>query len=445
MRILQLVHGYPPRFNAGSEVYTQTVAQELAKSHDIEVFCRQEDFGLPTYAITRELDGDVQLPLINLPRFRDTYRHPEVEQLFDRELARFSPDVVHIQHLSHLSTSMVKVVASRNIPIVYTLHDFWLMCPRGQFLQTFPADRSDIYGLCQCQEDRTCAVRCYQRSFSGAEEDRARDEDYWTAWVGARMAHVRQMASMIDTFISPSRHLMKRFLDDFSLPESRLTYLDYGFDRTRLANRRREPEADLVFGYIGTHIPAKGVHHLIDAFASMHSPGCRLRIWGRDTVEHTKPLKLRCEALPPEVRSRIEWRGEYRNQDIVGDVFNHVDVVVVPSIWLENSPLVIHEAQQLRIPVVTADAGGMAEFVQHGVNGLHFKHRDVHSLRKVLDRLASQPEILAGLSTTGYLFSPSGDIPSIQDHVVKLHGIYAAVIDRRRNSSSIPSTSGVPC
>ena len=46
---------------------------------------------------------------------------------------------------------------------------------------------------------------------------------------------------------------------------------------------------------------------------------------------------------------RIEWMEEYRNQDIVSDVFNRCDAIVVPSIWAENSPLVIHEALQARV------------------------------------------------------------------------------------------------
>ncbi len=47
------------------------------------------------------------------------------------------------------------------------------------------------------------------------------------------------------------------------------------------------------------------------------------------------------------------------------EVFNKIDAIVVPSIWLENSPLVIHEALQAGVLVITADVGGMAEYVHH--------------------------------------------------------------------------------
>jgi len=60
----------------------------------------------------------------------------------------------------------------------------------------------------------------------------------------------------------------------------------------------------------------------------------------------------------------VEWRPEYKNSEIVTRVFNHVDCIVVPSIWDENSPLVIHEAQQCRVPIITANQGGMVRILR---------------------------------------------------------------------------------
>src|SRR5262249_49803173 len=156
-------------------------------------------------------------------------------------------------------------------------------------------------------------------------------------------------------------------------------FLPYGFDRARLAGRRRVPGEPFTFGYIGTHTPAKGIDVLLRAFADVGGDA-RLRIWGRPRTEATDALKGIASSLAPEVASRVEWLPEYRNEDIVRDVFDRVDAIVVPSIWVENAPLVIHEAQQARVPVITADTGGMAELVQHEVNGLIFRHREVSSL-----------------------------------------------------------------
>jgi glycosyltransferase involved in cell wall biosynthesis len=55
-------------------------------------------------------------------------------------------------------------------------------------------------------------------------------------------------------------------------------------------------------------------------------------------------------SLPQAWPARVEWLPEYKNQEIVRDVFDRCDAIVVPSVWVENSPLVIHEAQQARVP-----------------------------------------------------------------------------------------------
>ena len=94
--------------------------------------------------------------------------------------------------------------------------------------------------------------------------------------------------------------------------------------------------------------------------------------------------------------SRIELSG-FLNiviKTFLSDVFDRVDAIVVPSIWVENSPLVIHEAQQARIPVITADVGGMAEYVQHEVNGLLFRHRSFESLAGQMQRFVDNPDYL---------------------------------------------------
>jgi glycosyltransferase involved in cell wall biosynthesis/MoaA/NifB/PqqE/SkfB family radical SAM enzyme len=327
--------------------------------------------------------------------------------------------------------------ATRAIPIVYTLHDYWVMCPRGQFMQMHPQDAGDLWAACDGQEDRKCAERCYARYFSGAPDEREEDVAHWTSWVRRRMAHVREMAELVDVFVAPSRYLYGRYRDAFGLPERKLVYLDYGFDLERLRGRQRVAGEPFTFGYIGTHIPAKGIHHLIDAFGKVRGDA-RLRIWGRPRGQDTDALEALAQALPPGTADRVEWLAEYRNQAIVGDVFDRVDAIVVPSVWVENSPLVIHEAQQAGVPVITANVGGMAEYVHHEQNGLLFEHRSPASLAAQMQRFIDDPALAHRLGGRGYLFGDSGDIPSIQTHVREVEALYQQVLGRRDSARIRP-------
>ncbi len=443
MRILQVIHGYPMRYNAGSEVYTQTLCHGLAERHEVHVFTREEDAFAPDFRLRSERDEDdarVTVHVVNNPRLRDRYRAAGIDQRFAQVLDRVKPDVVHVGHLNHLSTSLLREAALREVPIVFTLHDYWLMCPRGQFMQMFPEDPTNLWAACDGQEDRKCAERCYARYFSGATDEHAADVSYWTDWVGRRMRHVREMTQLVDLFVAPARYLHGRFRDDFGLPESKLVYLDYGFARARMAGRRRGAGETFTFGYIGTHIPAKGIHDLIRAFGKV-TGNVRLRIWGRPRGQDTDALRELASALPAGAADRVEWVPEYKNQEIVRDVFDRCDAIVVPSVWVENSPLVIHEAQQARVPVITANVGGMAEYVRHEVNGLLFEHRSVDGLAAQMQRLADDPSLAARLGVRGYLFSDSGDIPDIASHVRDVEELYERVI-RRRNSARVERLPG---
>ncbi len=437
MRVLQVIHGYPRRYNAGSEVYTQTLCRGLAERHEVHVFTREEDSFAPDYAMRREADDNdprVALHIVNVPRNKDRYRDAGVDQRFAELLETVRPDVVHVGHLNHLSTSLIIEAATREIPILHTLHDYWLMCPRGQFMQMYPEDPADLWAVCDGQEDRKCAERCYARYFSGSPAEREADAAQWTRWVAERMRHVREMTELIDFFVAPSRFLYRKFADEFRLPERKLAYLDYGFDLVRLGGRRRMAAEPFTFGYIGTHTPAKGIQHLIAAFGRLGG-AARLRIWGRPSGQDTEALKRLAGTVPGD---RVEWCGEYRNERIVPEVFDRVDAIVVPSVWVENSPLVIHEAQQARVPVITADFGGMAEYVRHEVNGLLFRHRDTDALVLQMQRLVDDPALAQRLGERGYLHSETGDVPDVRDHVEAIERLYEGLIARRDSARIRP-------
>lgn len=422
-------------YNAGSEVYSQSICHELCKLHRVSVFTREENPFRPDFEIRSEVEREnLTLYRVNMARGKDGYRHAALDQEFALLLDELKPDIAHVGHLNHLSTGLVDVLAEKGIPIVFTLHDFWLMCPRGQFMQRNFGLTDDLYQLCEGQEDGKCASTCYAMYFSGREDAAAADLSYWTGWVGRRMAETRALAGKVDRFIAPSRYLMGQFVNDFGLSPERVEYLDYGFPLHYLsapAGKSAETwgggSGRLTFGYIGTHIPAKGIHHLIRAFGQLKG-GARLRIWGRPRAQETDGLKALAAEVLQDGQS-VEWMGEYVNQNIADHVFRHCDGIVVPSIWGENSPLVIHEAQACKVPVITADFGGMKEYVAHGTNGLLFRHRDVTDLAHQMQWAVDHPAEFVALGQRGYLYSADGSIPEIGEHCQALVSIYLQTIE----------------
>lgn len=424
MHVLKIIHGYPSIYNAGSEVYSQSVCNELSKCHKVSIFTREENPYAPDFGIRHEKQNErLDIYFINNPNSKDGYRHKKLDENFGLLIRELNPDIAHIGHLNHLSTGLVDELNRCKIPIVFTLHDFWLMCPRGQFL-TRSIGQENNFKLCIGQQDTKCATTCYMVYFSGKEENLQQDTDQWSTWVHQRMIETKSIVSKVDLFIAPSNYLRNRFINDFSISESKIIYLDYGFPTEYLTpNGQPIRKREFTFGYIGTHIPAKGVNQLIEAFKQIKAPAV-LKIYGKHNGQSTDALKQ----MASTATNRIEFAGEYINHNMANDVFSHVDCIVVPSIWAENSPLVIHEAQACKIPVITANFGGMAEYVQHKVNGLLFNHRDTNSLAEQMKFAMDNPDLLKCYGERGYLLDENGNVPTIYDHCIELLNIYQSLI-----------------
>lgn len=420
MHVLKIIHGYPPYYNAGSEVYSQSICNELSKNHKVSVFTREENPYSPDFTVRHQNENkNLDFYFVNNPHSKDGYRHKQLDDNFAKLISEIKPDIAHIGHLNHLSTGLIDELNKQNIPIVFTLHDFWLMCPRGQFL-TRSIGKENNFELCSGQNDHKCATDCYKVYFSGREAIEEQDVEKWSSWTHQRMIETRSIIDKVDLFIAPSNYLRERFVNEFSIPENKIIFLDYGFPTQYLTRTKKSKDkTNYTFGYIGTQIPAKGINQLIEAFKQIEQPAT-LRIYGRLNGQSSDALKL----LAMSSKNKIDFVGEYVNHNLANDVFSKVDCIVVPSIWAENSPLVIHEAQSCKVPVITADFGGMKEYVHHKVNGLLFEHRNVNSLAEQLNYAISNPNFMKELGEKGYLFSENGSIPNIQDHCKELEQIY---------------------
>ena len=439
MHILKIIHGYPPDYNAGSEVYSQSIVNELVKTNKITVFTREENDYEPDFKFRKETKGNIDFVYVNMARGKDGYNHKILNEKFAHLIAEIKPDIAHIGHLNHLSTGIVDELNKAKIPIIFTLHDFWLMCPRGQFLQR-NFDGNNTYNLCDKQENRKCANSCYKMYFSGYEmsfeqslsyefshsehigKDKLNDVEHWSNWIDSRMHTTKELINKIELFIAPSKYLMNRFITDFDMQKNKIIYLDYGFPTHYLQPVEPKTNGIFTFGYIGTHIPAKGLNLLIEAFSKIKKTS-KLKIFGRMNGQNTRALKK----MAKNSKNKIEFCGEYINKNLAKTVFNQVNAIVVPSIWGENSPLVIHEAQACKIPVITADFGGMKEYVKHQTNGLLFEHRNSNSLQKQMLFAIENPTKMSDLGQRGYLFSETGEVPEIKEHCKELMKLYNTI------------------
>jgi glycosyltransferase involved in cell wall biosynthesis len=165
-------------------------------------------------------------------------------------------------------------------------------------------------------------------------------------------------------------------------------------DHVQALAKRPDPQGRLRFGFVGSLLWFKGVDVLVRAMGRLAGTRAVLHVHGAFKPEQDPHhAELRDLARGGDV----VFHGPFDNHRLP-EVYAELDVLVVPSIWFENSPLTIHEAFLLRTPVVVSGIGGMAELVRDGRDGLHFRVGDDADLARVLRRFVDEPELLARLS-----------------------------------------------
>lgn len=418
MKILMVTHQFLPRHLAGSEVYTYRLAQALqARGHPIHLFFTEIRPERPQYELTRgEFDGIPYSEAVHnrfFATFEHSYRDPDMERVFRQVLDQASPDVIHLQHLYLHSIGYIDIARSRNIPTLYTLHEYMLMCLNGGRLLrpgSVPCAGPDTDHCARCaavtypgvttgdgawlpstvsrlaQQMRRAVSRRTNRADGNGDADRYRPS------VRQRQRETKAALDNVDLFIAPSRYLRGRFVDAGLIRLDRIEHSDYGFFVDPFAHVRKTTAPTLRVGYVGTIAEFKGVHLILDAFRDIDHPGIECRIYG--DLDTFPDFKVRLLQRPTPVS--VRFMGRLPN-DAVADAVAALDLLIVPSLWPENSPLTIHEAFLAGTPVLTADDGGMAELVQHGRCGLLFRSGDAADLRRQILRVLAEPGLLASL------------------------------------------------
>jgi len=393
MKVVKVIHGFPPDYMAGSEVYSYHLVKELI-NQDIEtyVFTRVENEFDDNYKIYNEKFENIEIQRVNKPKrdylYEDKFYDDEMDKIFKNYLESVKPDIVHFGHLSHLSTNLIRITKEFNIPIVYTIHDFWLFCVKGQMIN---------------QDGVICAnpsvKNCTECSSYVVNEKEVKET----------LKHMKEIIDLIDVFISPS-HTLKDFFINQGVARDKIKYLKYGFNTKKIIYNKKvfTKNSKINFGFMGRIIPTKGIKVLVDTFKKL--PNEQLSIYGSIGVQK--------RFLETE---NIIFKGAYNNNNI-NEVLNDIDVLIVPSIWYENAPLVIQEAFLAGIGVITSDIGGMAELVKDKVNGFTFKVGSSEELINIIKKISNNPMILNSLDNS------RNSVVDIEDDAKEIIKIYEKLI-----------------
>jgi glycosyltransferase involved in cell wall biosynthesis len=459
LRVLHAIHDFLPRHQAGSEIYVADLAAALQRrGHHVTVLTAAFDPSRPHGEVRwHQYQGLPVAEIVNNWAFPDAptaWMAPEFQHTFEWLLEATDPDILHVHSLLNLSLDLPAIARRRGVPVVATLHDYTLVCPSGG--QRIHKAENHI---CHTIDPERCA-RCFTESpffgqlaygrvlrapggattfgfarhlvkavprlgtglahVAAAASSSAKVS---SATITARLDRARQAFELFDLVVAPSPSLAAEFRA-LGFPSERIRVMDYGFSPLASVSTTRRSSEPLRVGFLGSIVWHKGVHVLVEAVRRVPKGHVEAIVFGDLGIapEYVAELRRAADGWPIRFEGRIEHNA-------VADALARMDVLVVPSIWLENSPLVIHEAFMAGVPVVGARIGGIADLIDHNVNGVLYPPDSAQALATVLSELAADRERLEAMAAR----APA--VITMAAHAAEWEGIYGTLRMNERLAS----------
>lgn len=340
----------------GDCVYTFALAELLRKhGHEVFHFSMRHPQNLPC-AEERFFVSHIDFAALNTKKNPITAAKVLARSIYSLEarrriralLSEIRPDIAHLQNIhSHITPSILTELERAHIPVLWTLHDYKLICPEDSFLSN-----GVICEACKGGRFYECTRRrCKKGSLAASFV--ASLEAYAHQWL--------RIPEKIYQFIAPSQFLRTKFIE-FGWPAEKIVFI-----RNFLPNGARRPyHSDGKYGlYLGTLKPTKGVRTLLGALKAI--PDIPFHILGagdelRTYQEIAQAMNLTKVSFPGFLT------GSALQEEINGAAFG-----VIPSEWYENCPYAVMELMAAGKPVIASRIGGLPELVSDGETGLLFE------------------------------------------------------------------------
>jgi glycosyltransferase involved in cell wall biosynthesis len=339
--------------------------------------------------------------------FKFSNTDPNFPREFRQLLQNLRPQIVHFHHYINFGVEAFLHVRE-TLPqcrIVLTLHEYLALCHH--------------YGQMVTKQNRTL---CYEASPMRCTRcfKEITPSDFFL-----RKLYIQRFFDLVDLFLAPSHFLAERYAT-WGVPRDRISVIENvvqpSQQRTTRANARNADEL-LRVGFFGQISSLKGINVLLEAAEILEEREVHNIVLEIHGDYSGQPPEFQADFLArlAKVGRNVKYQGPY-DQQRVDRLMQAVDLVVVPSIWWENSPVVIQEALRNRRAIICSDIGGMAEKVRDGIDGYHFPVGNSVALAALLMRVSERPDQLVELESAMQL--PA----SIEEATDRYAQLYSALL-----------------
>ena len=423
MRIVKITCSFLPEKIGGTEIYVYNLSKKLkSQGNEIDVvyidsFFEKNASLIKTYEYNFE---GINIFVIKKNTYnqktKDLYftDSKEIYYIFKNYLKRINPDIVHFHHFSPTDIPlMIQAVKDLSLPIILTYHTPQMTCGNSYmlYLRKIPCDGKLDYKRC---------LICMQTSYG---------IPYLLAYLWAnsplflsyslsriisflnlkgplftllelpyltkrKIEDLKKGFSLVDYFVAVCKWVYE-LLRKNGISEERIIFSPQGIEDIPSIFKKQKSDT-LILGYIGRIYHIKGIDVLIKAILKIPKDyKIKLFIYGvpQDSSEENYLNKLKKLSSKDK---RIEWKGKLNYQERFS-ILSELDLLLIPSRWLETGPLVLLESWTVGTPVIASDRGALSELITDKKTGLLFEPENYQQLKEIIMKIYHNPKILEEL------------------------------------------------
>jgi len=406
MRIL-LVNTYHI-LGGGDSTYTFNLANLLRQNgHQVAFFAMQDSRNLP--------DPNFDLFVSSID-FREANQNKSVANgmrvlgrvIYSREarykfsqlLERFKPDTVHLQNIhAHITPSIIFEAKSRGLPVVWTLHDYKMICPNTHFLNDRTGQVCEACGTNRYYQP--ILKRCKKGSLFASA----------MASIEAYAHRLMRVREKINHFLTPSEFLRVKLVER-GFSASRISHVPLFVPEEQFHFSDRDDGYILYFGKLSQ---IKGIYILLQACRQTDLP---VVLAGTFDESFARASEF-------ELPTNCKYVG-FQQGDALRALITNARAIVLPSLWYENQPFSILEAFASGKPVIASNLGGMAELVAHQERGLLVPPGDLNALIEAMLWMTENSQSARTMGKNALEYAQKEH--SAQVHYTRLAQIYNGLI-----------------
>ncbi len=316
-------------------------------------------------------NGSLLERLKTMPKFIYSF---EAKKRIEQLILDTKPDIIHVQNIHHLLTLSILSVAKKfRLPIVWTLHDYSLICPDISLLRAG--------AICEA---------CSGGKFYRALLNKCKRDSASASLVVCLSSYLNQtLKRMVDIFISPSLFLKNKFIENGFDPHN-IYHIPHFIDIPKdVEQNASDISKSDYFLYLGRLSPEKGIDLLIEASKEIGT--VQLFIAGEGSIgDELRQLEKN------NARNNIRFLGHVPAKKAQLLLKNAL-FLVLPSTCYENFPYSALEAFSWGKPVIASRIGGMPEQIKHGLNGLLFEPGNKVDLHQKIKYLLANRALLLNM------------------------------------------------